>query len=251
MDDKTTIFTRYKRLLRLGFWVWTVILWGVTTQNLQAQTVTFDDQSFAQGNDVTSAIAAGVNGIKITFQLSNVTQTTGVTYDEDNGIGGSGAIIPAFSANQKYIIEKVDGTAFRLNSFYFEGGFGSNGGVTLQGFNGASSTGTQGFGAVGAGSSINPTLNTNFNNVTRVEITDNGAGFGFDGLFDQFVIQTAVASNAAPTAANFTANPSEDLVYTFSTGDFSYSDGDSDPLDHVLIEVAPSAGTPLHRCQWQ
>jgi len=53
------------------------------------------------------------------------------------------------------------------------------------------------------------------------------------------------ASNTAPTAASFVASngPFEDLAYTFSTGDFSYNDTDSDPLDNVLIEIAPAAGT--------
>ena len=52
-----------------------------------------------------------------------------------------------------------------------------------------------------------------------------------------------VSLNTAPTASSFTANPSESLVYTFATGDFSYNDTDSDPLDNLLIEVPPTSGT--------
>ncbi len=51
--------------------------------------------------------------------------------------------------------------------------------------------------------------------------------------------------NTAPTGASFTASngPFEDLAYTFSTGDFSYNDTDGDPLNNILIEIAPAAGT--------
>ncbi|RKQ42681.1 putative secreted protein (Por secretion system target) [Roseivirga pacifica] len=54
---------------------------------------------------------------------------------------------------------------------------------------------------------------------------------------------TPDVSNNAPTASAFTANPSENLTYTFSTNDFGYNDSDSDPLDHVLIESVPTNGT--------
>ncbi|WP_137404778.1 MBG domain-containing protein [Echinicola rosea] len=59
------------------------------------------------------------------------------------------------------------------------------------------------------------------------------------------IVYSVPAANTAPTASGFTASngPFEDLVYTFSTSDFGYSDGDGDPLDHVLIESIPSAGT--------
>ena len=53
------------------------------------------------------------------------------------------------------------------------------------------------------------------------------------------------ASNAAPTAASFTAanGPYEDLTYTFATGDFGYVDGDGDALDHVRVTAIPASGT--------
>ena len=49
--------------------------------------------------------------------------------------------------------------------------------------------------------------------------------------------------NTPPTAADFTANLNEGSVYAFATGDFTYSDGDSDPLHHVTIVTAPVSGT--------
>ena len=54
---------------------------------------------------------------------------------------------------------------------------------------------------------------------------------------------TPDVSNNAPTASAFTANPSGNLTYTFSTNDFGYNDSDSDALDHVLIEAVPTNGT--------
>ncbi|KPM47516.1 beta strand repeat-containing protein [Jiulongibacter sediminis] len=46
-----------------------------------------------------------------------------------------------------------------------------------------------------------------------------------------------------PTASSFASTAYENLIFTFSTSDFGYTDGDSDPLDHVLIESIPAVGT--------
>jgi len=60
-----------------------------------------------------------------------------------------------------------------------------------------------------------------------------------------FEVDIQVAANTTPTASSFTASsgPFEDLTYTFSTSDFGYSDGDGDPLNNLLIESLPAAGT--------
>ena len=50
-------------------------------------------------------------------------------------------------------------------------------------------------------------------------------------------------SNLAPTASSFTALPTQGSVYTFSTADFSYSDGDTDPIDHLRVAAIPANGT--------
>lgn len=73
-----------------------------------------------------------------------------------------------------------------------------------------------------------------------------GGGLAPTPLIDNVIIVAGVASsNTAPTASSFTASngPYEALTHTFSTADFSYSDDDSDALDHVLIEAVPAAGT--------
>ena len=58
-------------------------------------------------------------------------------------------------------------------------------------------------------------------------------------------IFTLISANTPPTASSFSTStgPYENLSYTFSTADFSYNDSDGDPLDHVLIESLPVAGT--------
>lgn len=71
-----------------------------------------------------------------------------------------------------------------------------------------------------------------------------GAGLAPNPLVDNMIIIVgAVATNSAPTASDFTANPSEAITHTFATADFGYSDGDSDALDHVKVASLPAAGT--------
>jgi hypothetical protein len=51
------------------------------------------------------------------------------------------------------------------------------------------------------------------------------------------------SSNAAPTAANFTVSPIyQNTVYAFATADFSYNDGDADPINHLRITTIPGDG---------
>ncbi|OJJ15873.1 hypothetical protein BKI52_36755 [marine bacterium AO1-C] len=91
------------------------------------------------------------------------------------------------------------------------------------------------------------TFNTDWGNIVRLVFTGTTPGVGATNAvsiaIDNLDFDDAVSANTAPTASGFTANPSENLVYTFSTGDFGYNDGDGDALDHVLIETLPGAGT--------
>ncbi len=56
-------------------------------------------------------------------------------------------------------------------------------------------------------------------------------------------IRSVGTPNTPPTASGFSANPTEGVTHIFSTSDFSYNDADADPLNHVLIEQLPGAGT--------
>ncbi len=51
-----------------------------------------------------------------------------------------------------------------------------------------------------------------------------------------------VAANSVPTAADKTVATPEDTTYTFVEADLGYSDGDSDPLDHIQITSLETAG---------
>lgn len=55
-------------------------------------------------------------------------------------------------------------------------------------------------------------------------------------------IRSVGTPNTPPTATNFTAQVTENQTHTFLTSDFSYSDADADPLDHLVIEQIPAHG---------
>ncbi len=63
--------------------------------------------------------------------------------------------------------------------------------------------------------------------------------------FDNIRISGTPAGNAAPTASSFSTSsgPYQNQVYTFSTSDFGYADGDSDPIDHIRVTAVPANGT--------
>ncbi|TDK50633.1 beta strand repeat-containing protein, partial [Algoriphagus formosus] len=214
---------------------------------IQAQTtVTFDDQGYSSSQDITASLAAGINGFKFVFNTNNPNPSSGdITYDANDGEGGTGGIIPEFTAGQTITISKSDNSAFQFDSFWAQGAFDTNAGVKIEGFNGGASTGSQTIGPLRFGNGVTTNLNSSFDNVTSVVLTDEGSSFGFDAIFDSFVFSAAIASNTAPTASSFTASngPFENLVYTFSTSDFGYNDGDGDPLNNLLIESAPGSGT--------
>lgn len=82
--------------------------------------------------------------------------------------------------------------------------------------------------------------NSNFDKFRASGVVSGVSGAATNTKFDEIVTGTAIAFNTAPTASNFTANPSENLVYTFATGDFGYNDGDGDPLNSIRIDAAPT-----------
>ncbi|MCT7360732.1 Ig-like domain-containing protein [Thalassolituus pacificus] len=78
-------------------------------------------------------------------------------------------------------------------------------------------------------------------NTSNWSFTDNPSYPG--NLPDTFTGSVFVINNA-PTAANFTASPIyQGTPYAFSTANFSYSDTDGDPLDHVRIVTVPGQGS--------
>ncbi len=164
----------------------------ITQVPLSGQTITFDDKGYDDSDNITSSIKS-IDGFKIDFQISGVSQTTGVTYDENNGLGGSGAMYPGFFAESSLVITKTGGGNFQLESFYFEGAFSANKGLKITAFlnNTAVNTATI-IPAVAGGAKLTIPLNTDFDNVDKVLIEDQGGTFGFDGLFDHFVFSAAI-----------------------------------------------------------
>ncbi|MEL7004917.1 MAG: Calx-beta domain-containing protein [Bacteroidota bacterium] len=141
-----------------------------------------------------------------------------------------------------------DGSEFDFNGFSAaEYGFVATT-LTVQGFKDGSSTGstTVSLGAFAvttyASSDFSDAI---FGDVDEVRILGDFGGGNWFGALDAFVLANPITSNTAPTASSFTATngPFEDLTYTFSTADFGYMDGDGDPLNNLLIEAIPAAGT--------
>jgi hypothetical protein len=81
---------------------------------------------------------------------------------------------------------------------------------------------------------------SNTDNVYEVTIATSD---GFGGSDSQTVLITVTPVNEAPSAANSSVTTSEDTSYTFSAADFSFSDGDGDPLDSVQITSLETVGT--------
>ena len=63
--------------------------------------------------------------------------------------------------------------------------------------------------------------------------------------FDNIRISGTSAGNTAPTASSFSTSSGlyQNQVYTFSTSDFGYADGDSDPIDHIRVTAVPANGS--------
>nr|WP_320022325.1 Calx-beta domain-containing protein [uncultured Draconibacterium sp.] len=86
-----------------------------------------------------------------------------------------------------------------------------------------------------------------YDNVAEISITYDlnavSSNFEFRSITLANIANTA-SSNTKPTASSFTASPIyENTAYAFSASDFSYSDGDGDPIDQVRITAVPANGS--------
>ncbi|MVF12283.1 hypothetical protein FT643_09005 [Ketobacter sp. MCCC 1A13808] len=78
-------------------------------------------------------------------------------------------------------------------------------------------------------------------NSSNWSFTDNP---GYPGTLPDSFTGSVFVTNIAPTAVSFTASPIyQGTPYAFSTANFSYSDSDGDPLDHIRIASAPANGS--------
>jgi len=218
---------------------------GTTTFN-DITTVASDTQASGSGS-------ASASDVYSTGWDISATGGGTVSVRGQNNQGQSGddnmLILSTSGGVSSLTIASNDGSAFKLNGIYLytltgTGSLASS--ITIQGkksgSNVSGATLTQSSLSQSTWIQFDTSSDTDFNNVDEFVITMN-SGTPSQLRFEDISISAAVGANTAPTASSFTANPSENLTYTFSTSDFSYNDGDGDPLDHILIEATPVSGT--------
>lgn len=126
--------------------------------------------------------------------------------------------------------------------------------LTLSDLNGRGYVEISGTNAADFSVSSQPSSSVAASGSTTFTVTFNPSGLGartaaiqiFNDDADEAPYNFAISgtgTNQVPTSADFAVTPNEGISYAFATGDFSYSDGDADPLDHVTIVTAPASGT--------
>ncbi|WP_420387526.1 Ig-like domain-containing protein [Roseivirga sp.] len=217
-------------------------------------TTTFNDITTSASEVVGSSGSGSASASDVYSTGWDISATGGGTVsvrgqNNQGQLGDDNMLILATGGVSSFTIASNDGSGFKFNGMYLytltgSGSLASS--ITIQG----KKLGSNVTGATLTQSSLSQSVwiqfdtsgDSDFNDIDEFVITVN-SGSPVQIRFEDISISAAVAANAAPTASSFTANPSENLTYTFSTADFSYSDGDSDPLDHVLIEATPANGT--------
>ncbi|MBL3658255.1 beta strand repeat-containing protein [Fulvivirga sediminis] len=136
-----------------------------------------------------------------------------------------------------------DGSEFALNNFRAQF-YNFAGSYVIDAYRNGVSVGSASASASSSFTVVDLSANTNFQNIDEFRFTNFG-GSNVTIIIDEITISPAVASNTPPSASSFTASngPFENLTYTFSTADFSYNDSDGDPLNQILLENIPTAGT--------
>jgi len=190
---------------------------------------------------------AGFGGSPRTGSLDGWTFTSVGGGNGFTSRNGSGQISMSMQTPTYYSIGSDDGSEFQLDNINIEFFLGSTT-YTITGYRDGSPV----TGAVFSESVINAeakfidvSSDTDFDNIDEFRFTFSTSPASSSITIEDITISAAAAGNTAPTASNFTASngPYEDLTYTFATSDFGYSDGDGDPIDHLLIEALPGAGT--------
>ncbi len=87
-------------------------------------------------------------------------------------------------------------------------------------------------------------ISINQSGIDLIEMYEDGSSNGGGAeLYSITTTPAPVSTNNKPTAASFTASSiHQDVAYAFVTANFSYSDTDGDPLDHIRISSVPSQG---------
>ncbi len=164
--------------------------------------------------------------------------------DNSDNLMGSAGVIGSFTNS---------GSDFYVHNFYIlpsdDGVYQSNDGtVTIRGKLNSSTefTHTVQSGEINMSSPNNyyTYVNLSSYSTTRIDELEFETTGGIIYLAIDAFQHSAASGNAAPTASSFTASPIyQGTVFPFATANFSYSDADADPFDHLRVTAIPGAGT--------
>ncbi|WP_162844708.1 beta strand repeat-containing protein, partial [Roseivirga pacifica] len=255
------LFTGHRSAVRLiGLLTFVLVVQTLPFLQVNAQTIgstiTFEAGSArlltgASTNPSATNIDGHSLGVSAVTSGNIVNITVNNTVSGISGGSDLAVIMTATGTNVTSFSYKSDNAAnnFSLTSFAFAVATGTTQNITVQGYDNGSAVSGAITKTISSAGTTNFTVtsgdisaSSGWGNIDEIRMTMNTpapANFAIDDV----LLAAAVASNNAPTASAFTANPSENLTYTFSTNDFGYNDSDSDPLDHVLIESVPANGT--------
>ncbi|WP_252946619.1 Calx-beta domain-containing protein [Roseivirga pacifica] len=255
------LFTGHRSTARLiGLLTFVLVVQTLPFLQVNAQTIgstiTFEAGSArlltgASTNPSATNIDGHSLGVSAVTSGNIVNITVNNTVSGISGGSDLAVIMTATGTNVTSFSYKSDNAAnnFSLTSFAFAVATGTTQNITVQGYDNGSAVSGAITKTISSAGTTNFTVtsgdisaSSGWGNIDEIRMTMNTpapANFAIDDV----LLAAAVASNNAPTASAFTANPSENLTYTFSTNDFGYNDSDSDPLDHVLIESVPANGT--------
>ncbi|WBL41506.1 MBG domain-containing protein [Algoriphagus halophytocola] len=220
-------------------WVPTILIFFFTFQFTfgQAFTETFNQS----GPDFVTSFSRTYNGVQIDYLFTPDGDGGDFAHNESGGNLNilSGGITD--TNLERVTIRRNDGSPFIFKSIDIDniGGFNSYHNVKVTGklSGGLVASQTMNFGDIG-------TLTFNGSSGITVDLIEITAG-NFEAVLVDNFSGVIISANSPPTAASFTAanGPFENLTHTFSTANFGYSDGDGNPLSHILIESVPGAGT--------
>ena len=199
-------------------------------------------------NSNSASVTFDIAGVNDDPAISGLPASISVTEDVAGNVDLSSATLTDVDAGAGDITLKLSVTAGTFSA-------SSSGGVTV------SDSGTGTLTLTGTISGIDTYLNTasnikytgaqNDNGTNAATITlvandggNTGEGGGSDVSLGTVNINIS-AVNDAPTASNFStiSGPYQNIVYSFSTSDFDYSDVENELLDHIRITSVPGDGT--------
>ena len=198
-------------------------------------------------NSNSASVTFNIAGVNDDPEISGLPASITVTEDVAGNVDLSSATFSDIDAGAGDLTLDLSVTSGAFSA-------SSSGGVTVSG------SGTDALTLTGTNSGIDTYLNTvsnikytgdqNNNGTNAASLTliaNDGGNTGEGGGSDVslgIVNINITAVNDAPTSSNFstTSGPYQNIVYSFSTSDFDYSDVENEPLDHIRIISVPGNG---------